>query len=198
MQQQDLKQLATCRRCPRLTAQFKRLRDAHPTYWNHPVPPGGDAQSPLLIVGLAPGMHGANRTGIPFTGDSSGDLLFKVLRAFELENRIAITNAVKCLPIKNLPSTGEIANCQRYLAAEVSNHTTLLVLGTVAHRAVLSSLGIKQAQAPFSHGAVHRLPGTTLVDSYHCSRYNTQTRRLTEAMFRDVVESAARIAGLMA
>ncbi|XOV88550.1 MAG: uracil-DNA glycosylase family protein [Pseudomonadota bacterium] len=189
--------LLACRRCPRMRAQFKRLRLSLPDYWNQPVPPSGPAESPLLIVGLAPGKHGANRTGLPFTGDASGDLLFAVLEELGLQQQVRITNAVKCLPIANLPSTSEIVNCQRHLKPELTPGLILLCLGGVAHRATIRALGARQSENPFEHGRIHSLATVTLVDSYHCSRYNTQTRRLTQNMFRDVVELAAGLAGML-
>lgn len=152
-----------------------------------------------MVVGLAPGMHGANRTGVPFTGDASGDLLFDMLGELDLIDRVFITNAVKCLPVANLPSGREVVNCARFLAGELEQHAsrdnaTLLVLGGVAHRAVVRTLGYRQVDYPFAHGATHHLESLQLIDSYHCSRYNTQTGRLTRAMFADVV----RLAGNMA
>ena len=191
--------IRNCQRCRRLANQLKRLQDTHPDYWNKPVPPHGVAEARLLIVGLAPGLHGANKTGIPFVGDASGHLLHDVLAELGLTERVRITNAVKCLPIKNLPSAREVRNCSGYLVDELDDHgrrssATLLVLGGVAHRAVIRSLKGRQADFPFLHGAVHRLADLRIVDSYHCSRYNTQTGRLTRQMFLDVV----RLAGNMA
>ena len=153
----------------------------------------------LLIVGLAPGLHGANKTGMPFVGDSSGRLLHDVLAELGLTQRVRVTNAVKCLPVSNLPSAGEVRNCSGYLADELNEHrrkspAILLVLGGVAHRAVVRALRGRQVDFPFRHGAVHQLVGLQMVDSYHCSRYNTRTGRLTRQMFLDVV----RLAGNMA
>lgn len=189
--------LIACRSCPRMRAQFRRLRKSHPDYWNAPVPPNGRAGSPLLIVGLAPGMHGANKTGRAFTGDASGELLFGVLDRLGLTRKVEITNAVKCLPPANLPKAGEVQRCQRWLIPELEDRRSILVLGGVAHRAVIRAFGLRQADWPFGHAAIHELPTTTLVASYHCSRYNTQTGRLTEPMFHSVVESAAHHAGLL-
>ena len=155
-----------------------------------------------MIVGLAPGKHGANRTGIPFTGDASGDLLFQTLQKLDLVDRVVITNAVKCLPVQNKPSTIEINNCQRHLKPEISGHceksdATFLALGQVAHNALLKAFGYTLSHFPFGHGAEHKLPDhISLVDSYHCSRYNTQTKRLTPTMFEKVVGNAARLAGI--
>ncbi len=180
-----------------MRAQFKRLRQSLPDYWNQPVPPSGPTESRLLIVGLAPGKHGANRTGLPFTGDASGDLLFSVLDELGLRDKIRVTNVVKCLPVANLPNANEITNCQRFLVPELDSGLTLLCLGGVSHRATIRALGHRQKDFAFGHGRVHTVATNILVDSYHCSRYNTQTGRLTQAMFRDVVELAAGAAGLM-
>ena len=144
-------------------------------------------------------MHGANKSGMPFIGDASGDLLHRVLTRLNGRDRVRITNAVKCLPVKNLPSGKEIKNCARFLQSELAQHmqqpsSVILALGGVAHRAVVAALSLRQADFPFAHGTVHPLTGATLVDSYHCSRYNTQTGRLTESMFMDVVETALKLA----
>jgi uracil-DNA glycosylase len=195
---------AACTRCPRLQRQFSKLRDSHPDYWNRPVPASGCQSSRLLIVGLAPGKHGANKTGVPFTGDSSGVLLFKVLSRLGIERQVRITNAVKCLPVKNKPSRIELQNCSRFLASEISEHTdkkayVVLALGHLAHKSILGCLNLRQSQFPFSHGAVHAISQTgELVDSYHCSRYNTQTGRLTEEMFYAAVARAAHLSCLKA
>ena len=177
--------------------QFRQLRQSHPDYWNRPVPPVGSPDAALLIVGLAPGMHGANRTGIPFKGDAAGLLLYGVLEALGLDGKVRITNAVKCLPVANLPNTREVDNCRRFLEAELESAPVVLALGGIAHRGVLKALGLPQAPWKFAHGACHEPGPLVLIDSYHCSRYNTQTGRLTEAMFHDVVELAARRAGLI-
>ncbi|WP_322789210.1 uracil-DNA glycosylase [Thiohalocapsa halophila] len=194
-----------CTRCPRLAAHLAEVRAAWPDYHAAPVPPFGDPQARLLIVGLAPGMHGANRTGRPFTGDFAGILLYRTLHAHgfasqpesvaaddDLELRdCRITNAVKCLPPENKPTTEEVRTCNAFLAAELAAlpaDAVLLALGQVAHNAVLRALDLRQSAWGFGHGAEHALPnGMRLVDSYHCSRYNTQTGRLTEAMFEAVV-----------
>ena len=193
-----LKPLADCRKCRRLSHQFKKLRVSHPDYWNQPVPATGHPDHRLLIVGLAPGMHGANRTGVPFAGDASGNLLFRALDAEALTRRVTITNAVKCLPIKNLPSGREIANCNGYLKSELSDISqvqgVVLALGGVSHRAIIRALGLKQADYPFGHASIHRLEQFILIDTYHCSRYNTQTGRLTYEMFLDVVQTARNMA----
>ena len=203
-----------CRDCPRLAGFLDRVRRDHPGYHALPVPVFGDAAAELFIVGLAPGMHGANRTGRPFTGDHAGILLYRTLHQFGFASRATseraddllvlknccISNAVKCLPPQNKPLPEEIRRCNRYLAAELSQTPprVILALGSVAHQAVLMACGLKRASCKFSHHAVHALPATTaspqgirFYDSYHCSRYNTQTKRLTEAMlqavFRDIV-----------
>jgi uracil-DNA glycosylase len=169
------------------------------------VPAFGDAHPRLLIVGLAPGLHGANRSGRPFTGDYAGVLLYETLHAFGYASRpqslaaddglvltgCRISNAVKCVPPENKPETGEIKRCNAWLKDELAQlpSATLLALGLVAHKAVLLALGLKQGEYPFAHDALHRLPdGRRLHDSYHCSRYNTQTRRLTPEMFRAVFQ----------
>ncbi len=175
----------------------------------------GAARPRLLIVGLAPGYHGANATGRPFTGDYAGILLYETLHELGLGsapasrdrqdgltlNGCRITNAVKCLPPANKPTTAEIRTCNGFLAAEIEacagGGLVVLALGRIAHDAVLRARGERLAAWAFAHGAEHRLPGAlVLVDSYHCSRYNTQTRRLTAAMFRTVVARAASLAGL--
>ncbi len=193
------RKLLACRKCRRLSNQFERLRDSHSDYWNKPVPGSGTDSCSLMIIGLAPGMHGANRSGVPFVGDSSGNLLGEVLKASGLAGRVKITNAVKCLPIKNLPSSREVKNCSRFLIREIEAHQlnprpVLLLLGGVAHRATISALGGKQSDYPFAHGAIHAMDEVTLVDSYHCSRYNTQTGRLTYQMFLDAVTAAGNMA----
>ncbi|MDP1611802.1 MAG: uracil-DNA glycosylase [Sulfuritalea sp.] len=205
--------LLRCTECPRLAGFLADVRSRHPDYHARPVLPFGDPRARLLIVGLAPGMHGANRTGRPFTGDYAGILLYETLHAFgfgSLPESIAadddlrltdcrITNAVKCLPPANKPEPAEIKTCNRYLTAELQaapEVRVILALGLVAHKAVLMALGLKQSALVFGHGARHALPphelapsgsrGRVLIDSYHCSRYNTQTRRLTSADFQDV------------
>jgi uracil-DNA glycosylase len=196
-----------CRRCPRLARHLDRVRKGHPGYHARPVAPFGPARVSLLVVGLAPGMHGANRTGRPFTGDFAGVLLYDTLHRFGFASRpvsisaidglrlndCRITNAVKCLPPANRPEPGEVRRCNDYLAAEirsVPDGGAILALGLIAHGAVLMALELKHTAHRFGHGARHALPrGLTLYDSYHCSRYNTQTRRLTPEMFREVVDA---------
>jgi uracil-DNA glycosylase family 4 len=195
----------SCRRCPRLAEFLDEGRARHPRYHCAPVAPFGDAAPRLLIVGLAPGFHGANATGRPFTGDYAGVLLYETLHRFSWASApvstarddglvlsgARITNAVKCVPPGNKPTPAEIATCNEFLRAELSGlrrEAVVLALGAIAHGAVLRALGIRQSAFRFAHGAEHRLPGgRVLVDSYHCSRYNTNTRRLTEEMFREVV-----------
>ncbi len=197
-----------CRRCPRLVSFLGEVRAQFPAYYCAPVPPFGNSAARLLVVGLAPGMHGANASGRPFTGDYAGILLYDTLHRFGFasgpESRSAvddlvlfdcrITNAVKCLPPQNKPSLDEVRTCNPYLAAELAGlppGAVVLALGSVAHGAVLRALGLKPAAFPFCHGAEHTLaPGRRLLDSYHCSRYNTQTRRLTEPMFHAVFARA--------
>jgi uracil-DNA glycosylase family 4 len=201
-----------CRRCPRLAAYLDAGRLEHADYHCAPVGPFGSTTPRLLIVGLAPGFHGANATGRPFTGDHAGILLYQTLFDFGwstgpvslsaddglrlLDARI--TNAVKCAPPENKPSPAEIANCNDYLTAELAARTSVrvvLALGAVAHSAVLGAVGLPSSQFRFRHGAEYPLPrNRTLVDSYHCSRYNTQTGRLTAEMFRAVVERASELA----
>lgn len=203
-----------CQACPRLAAHLTQVRSAHDDYHAKPVPPFGDDAPELLIVGLAPGMHGANRTGRPFTGDFAGILLYQTLHRYGYANkdeavalgdglqlrRCRVTNAVKCLPPENKPQPDEVRRCNGYLEAEITSlpaSAALLALGTIAHQAVLMALDLRRASYPFSHGAQHRLPdGRVLFDSYHCSRYNTQTRRLTKEMFNqvfgDIVEYLAK------
>ncbi|OFZ71227.1 MAG: SPO1 DNA polymerase [Betaproteobacteria bacterium RBG_16_58_11] len=197
---------AACTDCPRLSNFLAQVRISHPDYFAQPVPPFGVDAPRLLIVGLAPGMHGANRTGRPFTGDFAGILLYDTLHRYGFASRPAsehaadglelidcrITNAVKCLPPENKPDTNEIKICNKYLSEELKvldKYTAVLALGLIAHKAVLMALGLKQGNYAFGHAAEHRLPnGLSLFDSYHCSRYNTQTKRLTHAMFHAVFE----------
>jgi uracil-DNA glycosylase family 4 len=202
-----------CPLCPRLAAFRSANQQAHPDFFNAPVPSFGGTGSRLLIVGLAPGLKGANRTGRPFTGDYAGDLLYATLLKFGFArghyDRRAddgvqlvdcrITNAVRCVPPENKPLTEEIAICRRFLEVELSaldRPEAILALGTVAHGAVLSALGLRKSRHPFVHGALHELPdGPLLADSYHCSRYNTNTGRLTEAMFERVFAELRRRLG---
>ena len=193
-----------CRACPRLATFLDQVSVSHPAYHARPVAPFGVAAPRLLIVGLAPGMHGANRTGRPFTGDFAGILLYQTLHKFGYASRAEsisaddglelidcrITNAVKCLPPANKPEPAEIRECNRYLANELHSlpsDTALLALGQIAHQSVLRAFNLKVKDYPFAHDSHHVLPsGHRLYSSYHCSRYNTQTRRLTPAMFEAV------------
>lgn len=193
-----------CRACPRLATFLAGVRRQYPDYHAAPVAPFGADDARLIIVGLAPGMHGANATGRPFTGDYAGILLFETLHRFGFSNQSTathrgdglelrdcrITNAVKCLPPENKPIGAEVSNCNGFLAVELERLPTggvILALGNVAHGAVLKALGLRASAYRFGHGARHALEGDRwLVDSYHCSRYNTQTRRLTEPMFHAV------------
>jgi uracil-DNA glycosylase family 4 len=193
-----------CQLCPRLVAFRAANRAAFGDFFNAPVPSFGPLDASLLIVGLAPGLKGANRTGRPFTGDYAGDLLYATLAMFKLSKGrygqraddglklrgCRITNAVRCVPPENKPTTAEIKTCRRFLEAEIRAMTRLraiLALGAVAHGAVIASLGQRPSRFPFGHGAIHELPEAPLVaDSYHCSRYNTNTGRLTAEMFEEV------------
>ena len=195
---------AECRQCNRLAGFLDEVKAKNPDYFCKPVPPFGDAHAMLLIVGLAPGMHGANRTGRPFTGDYAGVLLYETLYKYGFATHAVstsaddplrlincrISNAVKCLPPENKPLPVEIATCNQFLAAELgvlSPCGVILALGNIAHQAVIKGLGLKLKDYKFAHAAQHKLPnGHVLVDSYHCSRYNTQTKRLTAQMFENV------------
>jgi len=200
-----------CRNCPRLAAFLDAVKEKNPDYHCRPVPPFGDPAADFLIVGLAPGMHGANRTGRPFTGDHAGILLYETLHDFGFSNQARsvavddglrllncrITNAVKCLPPDNKPVSAEINTCNAYLANELRTlpeNSVILALGGIAHRAVIRSMSLRQADYPFGHAAEHEImPGLILLDSYHCSRYNTNTRRLTDEMFRSVFARAKEL-----
>ena len=197
-----------CRRCPRLAAFLDAVRLDEPGYFCRPVPPFGDPDARLLIVGLAPGMHGANRTGRPFTGDYAGILLYETLHKFGLASGpiskaaddglklldTRITNSVKCLPPANKPLPLEIKACNEFLRAELAQSPSarvILALGAIAHAAVLRACGLPSGAYRFAHAAQHDISGDrVLLDSYHCSRYNTQTRRLTASMFEGVIGRA--------
>ncbi len=201
-----------CGLCPRL-AQFRREnRRAFPDYFNAPVPTFGAADARLLIVGLAPGLHGANQTGRPFTGDWAGDLLYATLLKHGLAKGsygkraddglelvdCAITNAVRCVPPQNKPLPAEINICRTFLNGQIAAMTDLraiLVLGKIAHDSVCSALSLKKKDHPFVHGARYETGQLSLVSSYHCSRYNTNTRVLTAEMF-DAVVKQAKIAAM--
>src|SRR5689334_19131858 len=201
-----------CPRCPRLVAFRQTWREREPEWFNAPVPSFGPVDARLLIVGLAPGLRGANRTGRPFTGDFAGVLLYATLGKFgfargEYSERsddgltlvdCRITNAVRCVPPENKPEPAEIAACNSFLVAETQRLPRLkavLALGTIAHQAVLSAFAERRSSFPFGHGAMHALSrGLLLADSYHCSRYNTNTGKLTPAMFEAVfAEIRARL-----
>ena len=201
---------SSCKACPRLARFLQDVRMQHPDYHAAPVAPFGDDRAQLLVVGLAPGMHGANRTGRPFTGDYAGVLLYETLHQYGFANQAQgdaiddglrllncrISNAVKCLPPENKPTGSEIKTCNRFIAAELAAPNApraLLALGKVAHESVLRALGLRAASYPFGHGTDYILPDTRrLISSYHCSRYNTSTRRLTPQMFDGVVALARR------
>lgn len=202
-----------CTLCPRLADYLAETRAQHPDWHNAPVPSFGDPQARLLIVGLAPGITGANRTGRPFTGDFAGDLLYDTLAEFGFSRGTyksrpddglelvdcMITNAVRCVPPKNKPIGAEINTCRDYLVARIAalpRLVTVMALGRIAHESTVSAFGLKRSALPFGHNRSHQLgragPGgrdLVLFDSYHCSRYNTNTRRLTPDMFRDVFRS---------
>ena len=205
-----------CVRCERLASFLADVRQRFPDYHALPVPSFGDERARLLIVGLAPGMHGANRTGRPFTGDHAGMLLYETLHQYGFANRAdalqiddgleltdcRITNAVKCLPPQNKPVAAEVAHCSDYLRNEINAlpaDAVIMCLGGLAHGAVLRVLGLRKLAYPFGHAHVHELPeGRILVDSYHCSRYNTQTGRLTPPMFQQVFDKITHILGTRA
>ena len=200
-----------CPLCPRLVAFREELRVAHPVWWNAPVPAFGDPDAWLGLVGLAPGMWGANRTGRPFTGDHAGHLLYRTLLKFGLAEgtyqerpddslRLSgciILNSVKCLPPQNKPLPAEVATCRRFYEAalaELPNLRVLIALGRIAHDNAVRVAGGRLADFPFAHLAEHELPdGRTLIDSYHCSRYNQNTGRLTDAMFEAVFARALEL-----
>jgi uracil-DNA glycosylase len=192
-----------CPRCPRLAAFRDCWRAREPAWFNAPVPSFGPRDARLLIVGLAPGLQGANRTGRPFTGDYAGDLLYATLIEFGLARGqyderpddgltlvgCRITNAVRCVPPENKPVGAEIATCRPFLRAEIDalpRLRVILALGRIAHDSVLATLEVRPSAAKFAHGASHPFAAVTLFDSYHCSRYNTNTGRLTADMFRAV------------
>jgi len=198
-----------CKKCPRLSNHLKETRELFKRYRCLPVPSFGAPNPAVLIVGLAPGLHGANATGRPFTGDHAGKLLYSTLFKYGFSNRpvslddkdglklynCRIVNAVKCLPPKNKPTTAEIINCNRFLDAEISSlksGSVLIALGKIAHDAVLRTQDLPLSRCAFAHGEEHILEERKLLllDSYHCSRYNTQTKRLTVDMFDDIFRRA--------
>lgn len=192
-----------CRACPRLAGFLDEVNGRYPDYYCRPVPPFGAADARFLVVGLAPGMHGANRTGRPFTGDHAGILLYRMLHKHGFSSRnhseaaddglqlkdCRITNAVKCLPPDNKPVGAEINTCNVYLENELGllpRDSVVMALGGIAHRAIIKARGLRQADYKFGHAALHDVGAFQLLDSYHCSRYNTNTGRLTEAMFDNI------------
>ncbi len=203
----------SCKACPRLARHLAEVGKEFPAYHAAPVPPFGVSAPKLLIVGLAPGLHGANATGRPFTGDHAGIILYKTLFKHGFSTgevsvsgsdklrlkHCRITNAVKCLPPANKPTVAEVAQCNSFLSNEITSlpqDAVIMALGSIAHGAVLRALGLRVGRYPFGHGNCHRLDGgRRLLDSYHCSRYNTNTRRLTPAMFDAVFERAVSLLG---
>lgn len=203
-----------CQLCNRLRLFLEDVQRNHPDYHCKPVPPFGANKPKLLIVGLAPGMHGANATGRPFTGDHAGILLYEMLHQYGFSNKpvsthlkdglklkyARITNAVKCLPPDNKPVGEEINTCNAYLVEElkaINKKAVILCLGLISHKAVIKALGLKQKDFVFQHGKLHALDdGRKILDSYHCSRYNTNTGRLTEKMFSDIFKHAQNAIGL--
>jgi uracil-DNA glycosylase family 4 len=201
-----------CPLCPRLVAYREENARAEPDWFNGAAPSFGDASARLVIVGLAPGRTGANRTGRPFTGDYAGELLYGTLKKFGLAEGVyradpndgfklvdaMITNAVRCAPPENKPTPAEIGICRPFLSSRMNalpRLKVLIALGSIAHESVLRAHGLKPTAAKFAHGAEAQLPaGRTLVSSYHCSRYNTQTRRLTTEMFEDIFARAKELA----
>jgi uracil-DNA glycosylase family 4 len=198
-----------CKRCPRLATFLKQVKKTHPDYFSKPVPAFGDGNASLLIVGLAPGMHGANATGRPFTGDHAGLLLYETLYKYGFSSdkeslagdnlkliNARITNAVKCLPPQNKPIGSEINTCNIWLQQELKllpNNYVIVALGAIAHKAIIKALELKQSDYKFGHAAEHQLDRGVLIDSYHCSRYNTQTKRLTTKMFEAVFKRAKQL-----
>ena len=200
----------SCRDCPRLAQFLDEVNSRYPDYYCRPVPPFGAANARFLIVGLAPGMHGANRTGRPFTGDHAGILLYQMLHKYGFSRRdhsdaaddglelidCRITNAVKCLPPDNKPVGAEINNCNAYLANELKalpQGAVVMALGGIAHRAIVKAMGLRQVEFKFGHAALHDMGQFRVLDSYHCSRYNTNTGRLTETMFDGIFAEAREL-----
>ncbi len=199
-----------CIQCERLASFLAEVRSEYPDYFARPVPAFGDTAARCCIVGLAPGMHGANASGRPFTGDHAGILLYQTLHKYGFASKAEslsaqddlqlincrITNAVKCLPPQNKPVAAEINTCNNWLSAELEalpeNHV-IIALGSIAHKAVIMGLGLKQSDYKFGHANEHKLDRGVLIDSYHCSRYNTQTRRLTTPMFEAVFARARNL-----
>lgn len=200
-----------CTKCIRLAEFLKNSKSKFPSYYCKPVPAFGDKNARLLIVGLAPGLHGANATGRPFTGDYAGKLLYETLHKFNYSSHAVsksrndslklkncrITNAVKCVPPVNKPTIDEIKTCNNYLKNELQglkNGNVILALGKIAHDAVLRAFNLKLSQYPFGHANLYKLDNSIhLLDSYHCSRYNTQTKRLTQKQFEAIFRKAKSI-----
>jgi len=200
----------SCRECPRLAAFLDEVKGRYPDYYCGPVPPFGAADARFLIVGLAPGMHGANQTGRPFTGDHAGILLYQMLHKYDFSTRdhsksaddgldlidCRITNAVKCLPPDNKPVGAEINTCNTFLANELRalpQDSVVMALGGIAHRAIVKAMGLRQVEFKFGHAALHDMGQFRVLDSYHCSRYNTNTGRLTEVMFDGIFAEAREL-----
>ena len=201
-----------CVRCERLALFLSDVRGQYPDYFARPVPAFGERDARCCIVGLAPGMHGANASGRPFTGDHAGILLYRTLHKYGFATKpesiasddglklinCRITNAVKCLPPQNKPVAAEINACNNWLSQELNalpDDFVIIALGSIAHKAVIMGLGLKQSDYKFGHAAEHQIERGLLIDSYHCSRYNTQTRRLTTPMFEAVFARARDLLG---
>ena len=198
-----------CSKCRRLYNFRKKNQSNNPDWFNAPVPTFGELSSSLLIVGLAPGLQGANKTGRPFTGDYAGDLLYKTINKFNFSKGkyagtiddslklkdCTITNAVRCVPPQNKPISEEINNCNNFLKKTIENHKNLKViiaLGLIAHKSIISALNLKQKLYKFKHGNKHKIDNLILIDSYHCSRYNTNTGRLNQEMFEEIFFEAKK------
>ena len=198
-----------CSKCRRLYNFRKKNQSENPDWFNAPVPTFGELSSSLLIVGLAPGLQGANKTGRPFTGDYAGDLLYKTINKFNFSKGeyagtiddslklkdCTITNAVRCVPPQNKPISEEINNCNNFLKKTIEIHKNLKViiaLGLIAHKSIFSAFNLKQKLYKFKHGDKHKIDNLILIDSYHCSRYNTNTGRLNEEMFEKIFFEAKK------
>ena len=198
-----------CSKCRRLYNFRKKNQSENPDWFNAPVPTFGELSSSLLIVGLAPGLQGANKTGRPFTGDYAGDLLYKTINKFNFSKGkyggtiddslklkdCTITNAVRCVPPQNKPISEEINNCNNFLKKTIEIHKNLKViiaLGLIAHKSIISALNLKQKLYKFKHGNKHKIDNLILIDSYHCSRYNTNTGRLNQEMFEKIFFEAKK------
>ena len=189
--------LIACKSCIRIENNFQELRLKYPTYYNLPVGGRGNLSARVCIVGLAPGLHGANKTGQTFTGDYCSEILFQCLRKASLYDnetpKFYITNALKCLPPNNKPNISELNNCLKYLKNDIislSNLSVIVALGLHAHNSVLKCYDMKMTKFKFSHGAIHKLDGITLFDSYHCSKININNKRLTKLALVEVLSAA--------